>query len=203
MSVDDIIIIFFKIVTFSLLVFLVLISSFSVNWHFGMEIITVVLFLCAYTIILTLPIKRFKLGLSGFEGELERLIKEKVTSSASPETVEEVEEEMIAFSQESIEPDTVLLRLSIEIETTLRSIAESKGLVRIKVGLGQLTRILQQKQIISDPWLIDALHFFRKYRNELIHEGKTADIEAGINVGREVLVKLKQIQKNEVGSSIE
>jgi hypothetical protein len=195
MSVDEAISRIFKIVTFLILILLILISSFSVNWHFSVEIITVVLFLCAYTIILTLPIKRFKLGLSGFEGELERLIKEKVTTAASPETVEEVEEELNEISQEVIEPDTVLLRLSIEIEKTLRSIAESKGLIRTKVGLGRLTWILQQKQIISDPWLIDALSFFRKYRNKLIHEGKTTDIEAGINIGREVLVKLKQIQK--------
>lgn len=192
---------FFKIITFFLLVFLILVSSWSVNWHYTLEIVVLVMFLCAYTILLTLPITRFKLSPTGFEGELERLVREKEGSPASQETIEEVDEEVAEFSQELVEPDTILMRLSIEIETTLRAIAESAGVSRLKVGIGQLTRVLQQKQIITDPWLIDALHFFRIYRNDLIHEGKTRDIQEGISVGREVLAKLRQIQKEKSSSS--
>lgn len=198
MSVDDAIVRIFKIVTFSLLVFLILISSFSVSWHFDAEIIGAILLLCGYTIILTLPIKKFKLTPASFEGELYRLSKEHIASSASPATLKEVDEELIYFSRELVEPDTVLFRLSIEIEKTLRNIAKSTGLSRLTVGMGQLIQILQREQIIIDPWLIDALHFFRRYRNALIHEGKITDIETGINVAREVLAKLKQIQKKEV-----
>jgi len=158
------------------------------------------MFLCAYTILLTLPITRFKLSSTGFEGELERLVRKKEGSPASQETIAEVDEEVADFSQELVEPDTILMRLSIEIETTLRAIAESAGVSRLKVGISQLTRVLQEKQIITDPWLIDALYFFRIYRNDLIHEGKTRDIQEGISVGREVLAKLRQIQKERSSS---
>lgn len=185
----------FKVITFFLLVSLILISSLVVNWHFSAEIIALVLLLIAYTLLLTLPITKFKLSPTGFEGELERLMKEREASPAPPETVEEVNEEVAEFSQDLGEPDTILMRLSIEIETTLRTIAESAGLSKPKVGIGQLTRMLQQKQIITDSWLINALHFFRKYRNKLLHEGKTSNIQEAISVGREVLAKLRQIQK--------
>ena len=99
------------------------------------------------------------------------------------------------FSQEFVEPDTVLMRLAIEIETTLRALAESAGITRLKVGMGQLTRMLQKSQIINDPWLIKSLLFFTDSRNALLHEGKTTDIKNGIILGREVLTKLRQIQK--------
>jgi len=200
MSLDRYISQSFKIITFFLLIFLIVVSSWVGDWHYSAEIIVLVMFLCAYTVLLTLPIAKFKLSPTGFEGELERLIKERETSPAPPETVEEVNKEVAEFSQDLVEPDTILMRLSIEIETTLRNIAESAGFSRVKVGMGQLTRMLQQKQIITDSWLINALHFFRKYRNELIHEGKTSDIQEVINVGREVLAKLRQIQKERSSS---
>lgn len=195
MSVDHTMASLFKIITFFLLIFLILVSSWSVNWSYTSEIIVLVMFLCAYTVLLTLPITKFKLSPTGFEGELERLIRERETSPAPPETVEEVNEEVAEFSQDLVEPDTILMRLSIEIETTLRNIAESAGLSETKVGIAQLTRMLQHKQIITDSWLIRALHFFRKYRNDLLHEGKTSHIQEAINVGRVALVKLRQIQK--------
>jgi len=99
------------------------------------------------------------------------------------------------FSQNIVESDLMLMRLSIEIETTLRNIAELSGLTDIKVGLGQLTRMLQQKEIITNQWLFAALQFFQVHRNELIHEGKTSDIQQAIDVGRLTLAKLRQIQK--------
>lgn len=188
---------FFKIATFFLLVFLILVSSWAVNWHYSAEIIVLVLFLCAYTVLLTLPITRFKLGPTGFEGELERLVKKRETSPAPPETIEEVDEEVAEFSRDLVQADTILMRLSIEIEKTLRNIAESYGFSHLKVGMGQLTRMLQKKEIITDQWLIEALYFFRRHRNELIHEGKISDIQEAINVGREVLARLRQIQKEQ------
>lgn len=87
------------------------------------------------------------------------------------------------------------MRLSIEIETTLRNIAGMLGIISTKVGMGTLVDMLRGREILTDRWLITALHFFRRYRNELLHEGKTRDIQDAINVGRKVLAKLKQIQK--------
>ena len=62
--------------------------------------------------------------------------------------------------------------------------------------MGVLTRYLQQKQIIVDRWLLDALRFFQIRRNELVHEGKTTDIEKAIDIGQTVLIQLKNIQDN-------
>lgn len=186
---------FFKIVTYLLLVFLILVSALVVNWHYSPEIIVLILFLCAYTLLLTLPIIRFKISPTAFEGELERLVKEREESPAPSETLQEVTEEVKEFSKELVENDSILMRLSIAIEITLRNIAESAGITRLKVSMGELSRILQTEGIIADPWLIEALDFFRRHRNDLIHEGKAQDIQAGIDIGREVLAKLRQIQK--------
>ena len=200
MSLDHYMSTSFKIITFFLLIFLILVSSWSVNWHYTSEIVVLVMFLCAYTILLTLPITKFKLSLAGFEGELERLLKKREESPALPETVEEVNAEVAEFSQELVGADTILMRLSIAIEITLRNIAESAGITKLKVSMAELTRMLQKEEIITDPWLIDALHFFRRYRNDLIHEGQTQNIQAGISIGREVLAKLRQIQKERSSS---
>jgi hypothetical protein len=186
---------YFKIITFILLFFLVLASSWATGWHPTLEINLLVLFLCAYVLLLVLPITKFKLGPSGFEGELKWLTDEKGISPPPSEIVEKVDKEVAEFSQNIVESDLMLMRLSIEIETTLRNIAELSGLTDIKVGLGQLTRMLQQKEIITNQWLFAALQFFQVHRNELIHEGKTSDIQQAIDVGRLTLAKLRQIQK--------
>lgn len=159
-SKDDWLTVFFKICTFLLLCFLVILSSWVVNWYLRAEIISLVLILCGYVLALVLPMKRFKLGISGFEGELERLLREP-TPPLSNEIVKEVDEQVEKFSENTMEKDLVLMRLSIEIETTLRAISEKTGLKMIKVGIGQLTRYLKKRQIITDSWLINALNFFQ------------------------------------------
>lgn len=186
---------YFKIITFMLLVFLILTTSWVVGWHPTPEILSLVLFLCAYTLLLVLPITKFKLGPSGFEGELERLMKEREVSPAPDEIVEEVDREIAVYSENLVDQDVVLMRLSIDIETTLRDIAERVELRRTRVGMGALVDMLKQRGILKDPWLLDSLHFFREHRNELLHEGKTSDVKDAINVGRKVLAKLRQIQK--------
>lgn len=185
----------FKIITFILLVFLIIASSWAVSWHPTSQILSLVLILCAYTLLLVLPITKFKLSPSGFEGELERLVEEREALPAPTETIEEVNQEVAQFSENLVEPDLILMRLSIEIETTLRRISELSGLIHTKVGMGQLTRMLRQKEILTDRWLLNALEFFRVHRNELIHEGKTSEIQNAINVGQDVLAKLRQIEK--------
>lgn len=192
---------FFKILTYILLFSIILISYWASGWHSTLETDALILFLIAYTLLLVLPISRFKLGPSGFEGELVRLDREKEGSPASAETVKKVNEEIDKFSKDLVEPDVVLMKLSIEVETTLRSIAESSGISRTRVTMGELIRMLRQKEVLTDNWLLNALHFFQTHRNELIHEGKTEDIEKAIDVGRTVLAKLREIQKHQQSMS--
>ena len=63
------------------------------------------------------------------------------------------------------------------------------------MGIGMLTRKLAQREILTDNWLLDALHFFQEHRNELVHKGKTDDIRRAIDVGRTTLAELKEIQQ--------
>jgi hypothetical protein len=186
---------YFSTITFILLIFLILVSSWSVSWHITAEVDFLNLTLCAYALFLVLPITKFRFGPSGFEGELERLVKDRKLSPVQTDIVEEVNKEVVEFSQNLVESDLILMRLSIEIETTLRNIAEKSGLRHTKVSMGMLVNMLRRKEIITDHWLIEALHFFQIYRNELIHEGKTSDLHEAINVGGMVLAKLRQIQK--------
>jgi hypothetical protein len=87
------------------------------------------------------------------------------------------------------------MKLAIEIETTLRTIAEQSSLSRTKVSMGMLVRMLEQKEMITDKWLLEALHFFQIHRNEVMHEGKTEDVRDAIEVGRQVLARLRDIQQ--------
>lgn len=192
---------FFKVLTYVLLFSIIIISFWASSWHSTLEIDLLTLFLIAYTVLLVLPITRFKLSPSGFEGELERLKEEKEKSPVSAETAKEVNQEVDRFSENLVESDLVLMKLSIEIETTLRSIAESSGISRTKVSMGMLIQMLAQKEILTDNWLLDALRFFQIHRNELIHEGRTDDIERAIDVGRTVLAKLRELQQNIKGCS--
>ena len=52
---------YLKIVTFVILVSLIFIHSWALGWHLTFELDVLILFLCAYTLLLVLPIKKFKL----------------------------------------------------------------------------------------------------------------------------------------------
>lgn len=186
----------FKVITYGLVLFLVVVSFWTSGWKLTAEIDVAVLFLIAYTLLLILPFSKFKLGISGFEGELERLKDESGTAQVSPETARAVDQEVASFSEAGMDNDTVLIRLAIEIETILRSIAESSGITRTKVGMGQLVQMLSQKEILTDKWLLNALHFFQVHRNELIHEGRTDDISDAISIGQIVISMLRDIQQH-------
>ena len=186
---------FFEIDTFIILTFMILVS-FGMNWHLNVEIISLVIILCGYVLLLILPIKRFKLGPTGFEGDLDRLTREP-TPPVSREQLEEVDEQVERFSENTVEPDLIFMRLSIEIETTLRAISEKAGLEHPKASMLELSRFLQDRGLITDSWFIDALRFLRMHRNELVHEGKTTDVQKAIDIGRSVLAKLREIQQNQ------
>jgi hypothetical protein len=186
---------FLKIGTFFIFVFLVIICSWAAEWHLGPTMVSLVLVLVGFVVIVTLPIKRFKLGPQGFEGELENLARSP-TPKISEEQKKETEQQVRSFSDNSAEPDLVLMRLSIEIESTLRQIAENLGMKQSKVGIGQLIRFLKREEALTDNWLINALQFFQKHRNELVHEGRTSDIEKAIEIGQSVLAYLRDLQKS-------
>jgi hypothetical protein len=186
----------FKVITYGLVLSLVVVSFWASNWNLTAEIDVVVIFLIAYTLLLVLPFSKFKLGPSGFEGELERLVEGRETTQVSAETTREVNQEVANFSEAVVDSDSVLIRLSIEIETTLRSIAESSGMTHTKVSTGMLIQMLTQREILTDKWLLNALRFFQIHRNELIHEGRTDDIRTAIDVGKRVLAQLREIQQH-------
>ena len=194
MRVDDFISWLLKVGTFAVLTFIIIISSFSTDWILDTLIVSVILLLCGYTIILTMPLTKFKLSASGFEAELDRLTTQRKSEKIEVES-EKVEKEVAKVSEDLVEPDTILMRLSIEIETTLRDLAESSGIKNTKVSMGMLVRYLQKEYVLTNRWLIDSLDFFRQYRNELLHEGKTSEIQKAIELGKEVLVNLIQIQQ--------
>ena len=183
-----------KTSTYLVLCILIFIAFYKLNYQLSAELISLSLILTAYTIIFCLPVTRFKLGPSGFEAELERLEDEK---PRLPETTEEaVAEEVERVTPQLIEPDIILMRLVIDVEITLRRIAEISGVRNLRVSMGRLTSELERNRIITDKWLLNALDFFRKYRNELLHEGKTTDIEVAIDIGSTILAYLKDIEEN-------
>lgn len=186
----------FKVITYGLVLSLIMVSFWASNWKLTIEVDVVVMFLIAYTLLLILPFSKFKLGPSGFEGELERLVEERETTQVSAETAREVNQEVANISQAVVDDDSVLIRLTIEIEITLRSIAELSGMTLTRVSTGQLIQMLTQKGILTDRWLLSALRFFQTHRNELIHEGRTDDIRDAIDVGRRVLGQLREIQQH-------
>jgi len=71
-------------------------------------------------LLMALTIRKFKLGPVSFEGELNNLIKE--PPALPNERVKEVNEQVKRFSKNTVELDLLLMRLSIEIETTLRNL---------------------------------------------------------------------------------
>ena len=193
-----------KIITYCFLFSIITISFWAYNWKASAEFDALVLFFIAFTLLLVLPITDFELGPLSFKGkmkrELKRLTEESSTVSVPPETLGGIQNDMRLFRSRSSN-DTILMKLAIDIETTLRDIAESqKTYSEIykgrKVGMAQLIEFLRSREIITDKWLLDSLHFLRVHRNELLHEGKTDDIEKAIAVGTKVLAELRAIQQH-------
>lgn len=192
-----------KIVTYCFLFSVITISFWAYNWKASAEFDALVLFFIAYTLLLVLPISDFEIGPFSFKGkmkrELKRLTEEGSAVSVPPETLGGIQNDMRLFRSRSSN-DTVLMKLAIDIETTLRDIAESQKNYNEKykgrkVGMAQLVEFLRSREIITDKWLLDALHFFRVHRNELLHEGKTDDMAKAIDVGTKVLAEIREIQK--------
>lgn len=119
------------------------------------------------------------------------------TSHISQETTSAVNQEVATFTEQTVDNDVVLMKLAIEIETTMRAIAVAAGMQNTRVPLGQLIQMLRNKEILTDRWLLNALAFFQTHRNELIHEGRTEHIRSAIDIGREILAHLRDIQQRQ------
>src|SRR6266566_4498548 len=88
------------------------------------DILVLVLILTAYTLLLVLPIRRFKLTLHSFEGELDELINEANESPPTVASEARVDNSVISASYaQSTDPRLVLLQLSVAIEKKLAEIA--------------------------------------------------------------------------------
>lgn len=182
-----------KIITYIIICSLIFMAFYYLNWTLNNYIILLSAILCGYTFAFSLPMTRIKIGLSGIEADFDRLLSEK--PEVEEEQKEKVEEEVEEAVERGLEPDVILMKLSIDIETTLRRIAEVIGVKRLKVSIGLLVRELRVRAIITDEWLLGALDVFRKYRNELIHEGRTTDIEHAIDTGILIIAQLRKIEE--------
>lgn len=182
-----------KVLTYILISAILFVAFYFTTFKLNVEIEIMALMLIGYTLFLVLPFSSGKMGLSGFEFELKRLKNESKKEPVIAQVITEADREVASLKQGIVDDDTFLIKLIIQIETTLRSIANASGLPS-KVGLGQLINMMYHKEILTDKWLISALNFFREHRNELVHEGKTEDIKSAISVGKTVLAKLLEIK---------
>ncbi len=91
----------------------------------------------------------------------------------------------------SIDPRLVLLQISVGIEDKLTQLAARHGLD--KQNFNQVISLLEQKKILTDPFIINGLRFFREQRNALVHRGRVSQLEKAIDVGRTLLAKLEEI----------
>jgi len=172
-----------------LILFAALIAA---NWKLNYEILGLSMILTGYTLVLVLPITRFRIGTSGIEGEISRLKANASTKAPSDKSAAEASAVVAEISQTYVDPRSVFLELSMEIEKRLRQLAVSRGLPH-RVGMGELLRQLRRHEVVTDRWLLDAVQFFIQKRNLILHEGKVEQIQSAIDIGTAVLARLSEI----------
>lgn len=177
----------FKIITYLSLIIILFISFYYQSFIINIDLIGLIIILCGYTIIMSLRLKNFQLSPTGISAELDTLEKE---SEKVAKVENGIKSEVEKTIEDAIEPDTQLLRLSIEIEKTLRNLAILTGIKESRVSMRQLLDYLIQNKTITDKWLIEAIIFISHNRNLLAHEGTVIDIKKAINIGKEVLSHL-------------
>ncbi|MDG6980828.1 MAG: hypothetical protein JRN51_06905 [Nitrososphaerota archaeon] len=182
----------FEVMTYLILAGLPVASLLTNGFQLSAETNVALLFLLAYTVLLVLPISKFKLGPSGFEGDIDRLVKNAPSPPPSPTAAPITRTSAVRY-ENLVDPRSVFLQLSIDIETKLRAMGE-RSKVQGKLPLGNLIEQLRRREVLTDPWLLDALSVFRKHRNAIVHEGSMRDINAAIDIGNTVLVKLNEIE---------
>ena len=149
--------------------------------------------LMAYTLVLVLPVSWFKITPSSIEAELQQLLRTEPTPPASEESTKEAEAAVSQSSRSLSDPRSVFLDLSIEIERIFREIAISRGLPE-RMPMGALIRELRQREMVTDPWLLDAVQLFAEKRNQILHEGRIEQFQSAIQIGTLVLARLKGIE---------
>lgn len=192
----------FEILTYLILAGLPALSLAFNGGQLTAETNVALLFLLAYTILLVLPVSKFKLTPSGFEADIDRLAKNAPTTAGtvSGSLGVGLEARVTVVEPDLVDPRSNFLQLSIDIERKLRVLAQGHG-VTGKIPLGQLIEKLRRMEVITDAWLLDALTVFRKRRNEIVHEGNLRDINAAIEIGKLVIAKLEETQAGGVAQS--
>jgi hypothetical protein len=186
-----------KIITFALLLTIIVVAFWALNWKVNAELDVVILALISYTLLLVLPISDFDFSLTGLKAKvlrkkIDELSTEVEDRQVSTESVKDVTQKMAYLSPNL---DTTFMRLMIEIQATLDKIAELVGIPTRKYSLGALITELNHQTVLKEPWLMESLHFLRRYRNEILHLKKTNYLERAISIEESVLAELKDIKK--------
>lgn len=182
--------VFFEIGTYASLVLVLGLALWVTSGNLNPNIDGLILILSAYTLLLVLPIRKFRLTWHSFEAELDELYDE---AKRSPPTLrgERIADQTLARTYErSTDPRLVLLQMSVEIESKLAQIAERHGLE--KQSFYQIIDLLRQKEILTDSFVINGLRFFREQRNALVHQGRVPELAKAIDIGRTLLAKLEE-----------
>lgn len=69
----------------------------------------------------------------------------------------------------------------------------SNGISHFRSLCEKVKSVVKTRQNL-DRWLLDALQFFIKRRNLIVHEGKVERIQSAIDIGTTVLAKLNEIR---------
>jgi len=181
----------FATVTYVILILVLSAVLVEDRWVLNWEILGLLTLLAGYTLVLVLPVSRFKISASGIEAEVLRLKNTAPTPSPADESTKEAETVVSQASESLTDPRSVFLDLSIELEKRLRQLGASHGISQ-KMGMGQLVNQLRRRQVLTDAWLIDALQLFIQKRNQIVHEGKIELIQSAIEMGTVVLGRLEQ-----------
>jgi len=187
----------FEAITYMALILILFAALIVEDWRLNYEILGLSIILTGYTLVLVLPITRFKIGASGIEGEISRLKADASIRALSDESAAEASALVAKISQTLVDPRSIFLDLSIEIEKTLRELAASRGLPH-RIGMGELVRQLRIREVLTDKWLLEALQFFIRRRNLIVHEGKVEQIQSAIDIGTAVLARLNEIKSSSV-----
>jgi hypothetical protein len=182
----------FAVATYVVLVVVLAAVLLEDTWVLNWEILGLLTLIAGYTLILVLPVTRFKISPSGVEAEVSRLKSLAPAPSPADESTREAETVVSQVSESLTDPRSVFLDLSIELEKRLRQLGASCGISQ-RMGMGQLFSELRRREVLTDPWLIEALPVFIQKRNQIVHEGKIELIQSAIEMGTVALGRLEQI----------
>jgi hypothetical protein len=181
----------FKTMTYAILALVLFVVLIVASWILNPEILILLGLLVGYTLILVLPVTKFKISATGVEADVDHLERNAPALPSETSTAKEAKAAVNQSTQALNDPRSVFLDLSIEIEKKLRQTAISRGISE-KMGMGQMVHQLNRIGVITDPWLLDALRLFVDKRNQIVHEGRIELIQSAIDIGTVVLGRLEE-----------